>query len=115
MNYELTYPMAENFLSRMAHDIVRNKSQMAGFVEGFPHQLELINASISGLQNCGDNESQGLVEPLIRTLYAMCEDAAQGIQAVSERYWQLKRAVDSHPRLTATRPYAEDTFEGYIK
>ena len=100
---------SENFISRMAHDILRKRNNIYGFTSGLSLQIEHMAKSTESAGQCNDN----IVEYVMNEATGRLLEAKVIMHYIVENYAMLQAAVSqnhAHLRLSSMQNYTREEY-----
>ena len=111
LNIDHSNGPSENFMSRMAHDILRRLNEMGSFSAGFLLQLEFMNNSSGKAGLC--NSTFG--EDVVNTVIANLADARQIMENILSAYTALQTNIAKDYAHMHLQPMVNYTLEQYFR
>ena len=103
----------ENFMSRMAHDILRKRNEMAGFSASFWRQIEHIENSAVSAGYCNGMSTEYVMNTITKPL----QECKLIMQHITTKYMSLQSDVSqnhAHLRLSSIRNYTTEEYVTWV-
>ena len=110
-SYYLDLGPSENFMSRMAHDILRRRNEMVGFSAGFLLQLEQVDNSSVGVRLCNSTHGEYVMNATTEQLL----DAKNIMQRITTSYTNLQTDIANNQDNIRLAPIEKQTAEMYFR
>ena len=102
---------SENFISRMAYDIVRNLKNIEPFTSGYMNQLQQIDVSSVSLLACNDTDIYSLYDDILTVISTVNESIAH----FHDEYEILAREIQTNRMMSSYKPPLDGSSEEYVR
>ena len=110
-SYYLNLGPSENFMSRMAHDILRRRNEMVGLSAGFLLHLEQVENSSVAAGLCNSTHGEYVMNATAKQLL----DAKNIMQRITTSYTNLQTDIANNQDNIRLAPIEEQTAELYFR
>ena len=110
LDYNITL-YSQNFISRMAYDIVRNLKNREPFIFGYINQLQQIDVSSVSLMTSNDTDIYGLYDDIRTVISAVNESIAY----FHEEYEILAGEIRTNRKMGSYNPPLDGSSEEYVR